>query len=74
MENLEIKSRFKKYGIKYSEVLPYIQNRSHTGNFSHINRISEELAKPLSPERYNEYLVAIDKARIKRITDLEKEE
>ena len=68
MENLEIRNLLKKYNLKYHDILPYITN------FSHINRISEELARPLSEERKGEYLQAIKKAREDKIKELEEME
>ena len=65
MENLEVRNLLKKYSLKYHDILPYITN------FSHINRISEELARPLSEERKDEYLQAIKKARESKIKELE---
>lgn len=65
MENLEVRNLLKKYSLKYHDILPYITN------FSHINRISEELARPLSEERKSEYLQAIKKARESKIKELE---
>ena len=59
-ENQEIRDMLKKYMISYSTLLKYITN------FSHTNRISEELAKPLSEERKKVYLSAIDKIKEER--------
>ena len=56
-ENSEIREELKKYKITYSQLLKYIKN------FSHVSRISEELAKPLSEERKKIYLVAIAKIK-----------
>lgn len=52
-ENSDIREELRKYKISYAELLKYINN------FSHVNRISEELAKPLSEERKKIYLAAI---------------
>lgn len=56
-ENEDIRDELRKYKISYAELLKYITN------FSHINRISEELAKPLSNERKKVYLLAIKKVK-----------
>lgn len=56
-ENSDIREELRKYKISYAEILKYIDN------FSHVNRISEELAKPLSEERKKVYLVAIAKVK-----------
>ena len=47
-ENEDIRNELKKYNIKYSELLQYLTN------FSHVTRISEELARPLSQTRKKE--------------------
>lgn len=54
-ENQDIRDELRKYKITYAQLLKYIDN------FSHVNRISEELAKPLSIERKKVYLLAIRK-------------
>lgn len=59
-ENQDIRDMLKKYKISYSELLKYITN------FSHTNRISEELAKPLNEERKKVYLTAIEKIKEER--------
>lgn len=56
-ENSDIREELRKYKISYAEILKYIDN------FSHVNRISEELAKPLSEERKKVYLTAIAKVK-----------
>lgn len=72
MENLEIRNRLKQYGLNYADILPFVENRSHTGPFCHTTRICEELATKISDERRDEYFNAIDKARLKKIEDLKK--
>ena len=62
--NEEIKEKLKKCHITYSELLKYLTN------FSHINRISEELAKPLKKEREQVYLNAINEILTERINML----
>lgn len=64
MENQEIRDTIKKYNLKYADILPFLDN------FSHINRISEELVKPLSEERQKEYLLAIKRAKEKKMQDM----
>lgn len=59
-ENQDIRSELKKYKISYAELLKYITN------FSHTNRISEELAKPLTEKRKEVYLSAIKKIKEER--------
>ena len=59
-ENKDIRDELKKYKISYAELLKYITN------FSHTNRISEELAKPLTEERKKVYLLAISKIKEER--------
>lgn len=54
-ENQDIRDELRKYKITYAQLLKYIDN------FSHTNRISEELAKPLTLERKKVYLLAIRK-------------
>ena len=56
-ENSDIREELRKYKISYAEILKYIDN------FSHVNRISEELAKPLSEERKKISLTAIAKVK-----------
>ena len=55
--NQDIKDLLKKYKISYSELLRYLNN------FSHVQRICEELSKPLSEERTKMYLLAIKKIK-----------
>lgn len=55
--NEDIKSLLRKYKITYSNLLKYLDN------FSHIQRISEELSKPLTEERKKKYLLAIKKIK-----------
>lgn len=57
LENQDIRNMLKQYNISYSELLKYIPN------FSHIQRISEELSKPLTEERKKVYLLAIQKTK-----------
>ena len=59
-ENKDIRDMLKRYKISYAELLKYITN------FSHANRISEELAKPLTKERKEVYLLAINKIKEER--------
>ena len=59
-ENQDIRDELRKYKIPYSAILKYIPN------FSHTNRISEELAKPLTDERKKVYLLAIKKVKEER--------
>lgn len=59
-ENKDIREELKKYKISYAELLKYLTN------FSHTNRISEELAKPLSEERKKVYLLAINNIKEER--------
>lgn len=59
-ENEDIRTELKRYKISYAELLKYLTN------FSHTNRISEELAKPLSEERKKIYLLAIEKIKRER--------
>lgn len=66
MENsLEIKALLKKYNFTYNDILEFLDN------FSHIQRISEELSKPITLKRKEEYLIAIKKAREKKKKELE---
>ena len=60
-ENEDIRNELKKYGITYNELLPYLTN------FSHTERICEELAKPLKESRKKEYLLAIKKVKQQKI-------
>ena len=55
--NEDIKDLLRKYKITHSELL------RHLDNFSHVQRISEELSKPLSEERKKVYLLAIKKIK-----------
>ena len=55
--NEDIKDLLRKYKITHSELL------RHLDNFSHVQRISEELSKPLSEERKKIYLLAIKKIK-----------
>ena len=59
-ENQDIRDMLKKYKISYAELL------KHITNFSHTNRISEELAKPLTENRKEVYLSAIQKIKEER--------
>lgn len=59
--NEEIREKLRKYNITYNDLLKYLDN------FSHTTRISEELAKPLSKERKNVYLDAIEEIRQEKI-------
>lgn len=64
-ENLDIREALLKYSISYSELLEFLDN------FSHITRISEELAKPLTEERKEKYFEAIEKVKEKKRKILE---
>ena len=55
--NQDIKDLLRKYKITHSELL------KHLDNFSHVQRISEELSKPLTEERTKTYLLAIKKIK-----------
>ena len=66
-ENEDIRNELKKYNIKYSELLQYLTN------FSHVTRISEELARPLSQTRKKEYLLAIQKIKQEKLRALTEE-
>lgn len=55
--NQDIKDLLRKYKITHAELLRYLDN------FSHVQRISEELSKPLSEERKKTYLLAIKKIK-----------
>lgn len=55
--NEDIKDLLRKYKITHSELL------RHLDNFSHVQRVSEELSKPLSEERKKVYLLAIKKIK-----------
>ena len=59
-ENEDIRNEMRRYKITHAEILKYIPN------FSHAQRISEELAKPLSDERKKVYLLAIKKVKEER--------
>ena len=59
--NEDIRELLRKYDITCVEILEFLPN------FSHTNRIYEELAKPLSEERKKDYILAIKKIKeIKR--------
>lgn len=64
--NSDIRLELERCNLTYSDILEFIPN------FSHINRISEELAKPLSEERKKVYLLAIKKAKQKKLDILSK--
>ena len=66
-QNKDIRDELKKYGITCKEILKYLTN------FSHVQRIYEELAKPLTEERKKDYLLAIKKVREEKIRILEQE-
>ena len=55
--NQDIKDLLRKYKITHAELL------QHLDNFSHVQRISEELSKPLTEERTKVYLLAIKKIK-----------
>lgn len=55
--NSEIKETLKKYHLTYNDILPFL------GNFAHVQRISEELSKPLPYARKKIYLLAIEQAK-----------
>ena len=55
--NEDIKDLLRKYKITHAELL------RHLDNFSHVQRVSEELSKPLSEERKKVYLLAIKKIK-----------
>lgn len=55
--NEDIKDLLRKYKITHVELL------RHLDNFSHVQRISEELSKPLTEERKKVYLLAIKKIK-----------
>lgn len=59
--NEDIREKLRRYNITYNDLLEYLDN------FSHTTRISEELAKPLSSERKQTYLEAIEKIRQEKI-------
>ena len=59
--NREVREKLKRYNITYSQLLPYLDN------FSHTTRISEELALPLKKERKKVYLDAIEQIRQEKI-------
>ena len=59
-ENQDIRNEMRKYKITHADILRYIPN------FSHAQRISEELAQPLSEERKKVYLLAIKKVKEER--------
>ena len=55
--NQDIKDLLRRYKITQSDLL------KHLDNFSHVQRISEELSKPLVEERKKVYLLAIKKIK-----------
>lgn len=55
--NEDIREQLRIYDITYKEILEFIPN------FSHIQRITEELRDPLSNERKQVYLAAIKKVK-----------
>ena len=63
--NEEIRELIIKYQLTYSDLLPFIDN------FSHTTRIVAELALPLSFERQKVYLLAIKKAKEKKKKEYE---
>lgn len=56
-QNEDIRELLRKYNISCNEILEFLPN------FSHVNRIYEELAKPLTEERKKVYLLAIKKVK-----------
>jgi len=58
--NADIRELLKKYEITYRQLLIFIPN------YSRVQRISEELAKPLTPERRELYLYAIHEIRVRK--------
>lgn len=62
--NQDIRNLMLKYGITANEILPFLDN------FSHVTRIYEELAIPLSEERKQKYISAISKLRKEKIKEL----
>lgn len=62
--NTEIKGLLQEYQLSYKDILPFINN------FSHTSRISEELSKPLETSRKELYLNAIEQAKIRKIKKL----
>lgn len=62
--NFDIKYKLEKYQISRNELLKYLTN------FKTPNRISEELARPLSVVRRQEYFDAIEKIRKDKIKNL----
>lgn len=60
-ENQDIRNELIKYKISYNDILKYIPN------FAHIQRIYEELKRPLTEERKKVYLLAIAKVKEERI-------
>lgn len=59
--NEDIREKLRRYNITYNDLLQYLDN------FSHTTRISEELAKPLSKERKQIYLKAIEQIRQEKL-------
>lgn len=59
--NEEIRQKLRKYHITYHELIKYLDN------FSHTTRISEELALPLTEERKQIYLDAIEQIKKEKI-------
>lgn len=64
--NSDIRLELEKYDLTYSDILEFIPN------FSHTTRICEELVKPLSEDRKKVYLLAIQKAKQKKLDLLSK--
>ena len=64
--NSDIRLELERCNLTYSDILEFIPN------FSHINRISEELANPKKKKRKKVYLLAIKKARQKKLDMLSK--
>lgn len=62
--NYDIKYKLEKYQISRIELLKYLTN------FKTPNRVSEELARPLSFTRRQEYFDAIEKIRKDKIKNL----
>lgn len=58
--NQDIRELLQKYNIKYIELLEFIPN------FSHVQRIYEELRKELTPERKKVYILAVEKVKDKK--------
>ena len=64
--NQEIRDLIKASEINYYELLEYIPSPHKGKPFSHVQRLFEELSKPLNEERRKVYLLAIDKVIQKR--------